>query len=175
MHKTIKRLSVRKREGKRLLLKISQNLGIDAEKVFGSKPQIEIVETMRNKIYLIDGAPLLAMFEGIIFPTLFFKWYISQLPKITVDMGAVPYICNGADVMAPGIVEINGDFGEGALVTVVDERNKHPIAVARSLFNSEKIRTLKKGKVFKNLHCVGDGIWNLMKDYKSGSFEKGMR
>jgi len=175
MHKTIKRLSVRKREGKRLLREISQNLGIDAEKVFGSKPRIEIVETMKGKIYLIDGAPLLAMFESIIFPTLFFTRHISRLPKIIMDMGAVPYICNGADVMAPGIVEINGDFEEGALVTVIDERNKRPIAVARALFDSEKMRILKKGKVFKNLHYVGDEIWNLMKDYKSDSFENGMR
>jgi len=165
MPKAIKRFFVRKREGKRLLHEVSKSLGIDAEKIFGSKPQIEIVETKRNKICLIDGAPLLAMADDVIFPTLFFKEYVSQLPKITVDMGAVPYICNGADVMAPGIVEVNGDFEEGALVTVVDERNKRPIAVARSLFDSEKTRSLDKGKAFKNLHYVGDEIWNLMKEH----------
>jgi len=164
MPKTIKRFFVRKREAKRLLHEVSKELGIDVEKIFGSKPQIEIIETKRKKMYLIDGAPLLVMAEGVIFPTLFFKEYVSQLPKITVDMGAVPYICNGADVMAPGIVEVNGDFREGALVIVVDKRNKRPIAVARSLFDSEKTRTLDKGKVFKNLHYVGDEIWNLMKE-----------
>jgi len=168
MPRVFKRFSVRKREVKHLLDEISQSLGIDAEKIFGSKPQIEVIDTSKNKIYLINGDPLLAMFEDIIFPTLFFEEYISRLPKVTVDMGAVPHICNGADVMAPGIVEVNGDFNEEALVTVIDDRNKRPIAVAQSLFDSGKTRTLKKGKVFKNLHYVGDEIWNLIKDHISG-------
>jgi len=164
MPKAIRRFSVRKREGRRFLREISQILGIDAEKVFGSKPQIEIVNAKRNKVYLMNGAPLLAMSGDVIFPTLFFEEYVNQLPKIMVDMGAVPYICNGADVMAPGIVKIDGDFKEKALVSVIDERNKRPIAVAQSLFDSEKIKTIKKGKVFRNLHYVGDDIWSLMKD-----------
>jgi len=164
MSKVVKRFFVRKRESRHLLREISQSLGIDAEEIFGSKPQIEVLETARNKIYLINGSPLLAMFEGIFFPTLFFHEYISQLPKITVDMGAVPYICNGADIMAPGIVEVSGDFEEKALVTVIDERNKRPIAVAQSILDSEKTRATKKGKVFRNLHYVGDDIWSLMKD-----------
>jgi len=164
MPKDAKRIFVRKRESKRLLREISQKLGIETEKVFGSKPQIEIVETKRNKIYLIDGSPLLATFEDTIFPTLFFKEHVAHLPKVTVDMGAIPYICNGADVMAPGIVEIDGDFGERALVTVIDERNKRPIAVAQALYDSKKMRAIKKGKAFKNLHYVGDDIWNLTRN-----------
>ncbi|RJS86347.1 DUF1947 domain-containing protein [Candidatus Bathyarchaeota archaeon] len=164
MPKAIKRFSVRKKEGKRFLYKISQILGIDAEKVFGSKPQIEIINVKRKRIYLIDGVPQVAMLEDIIFPTLFFKEYLNQLPKVTVDMGAVPYICNGADIMAPGIVEVSGDFKEKALVAVIDERNKRLIAVAQALFDSEKTRTIRKGKALRNLHYVGDEIWNLMKD-----------
>jgi len=167
MPKIFKRFSFRKREAKNFLGKISQSLGIEAEKIFGSKPRIEVIDTLKNKIYLINGDPLFAMFEDIIFPTLFFEEYISRLPKVTVDMGAVPHICNGADVMAPGIVEINGDFNEKALVIIIDDRNKRPIAVAQSLFDSEKTRAIKKGKVFKNLHCVGDEIWNLIKDHIS--------
>ena len=103
MPKILKRLSIRKREIKRFLREISQSLDIDAEKIFGSKPQIEIIEALKNKIYLINGNPLLAMFEGIIFPTLFFEEYVNRLPKVTEDMGAVPHICNGADIMAPGV------------------------------------------------------------------------
>ena len=164
MPRTIKRLPIRKKEGKRLLNDISKNLRFDIERFFGSKPQIEIIETEKNKIYLIDGNPLLAAFEDMIFPTLLFEDYLDLLPKVTVDMGAVPYICNGADVMAPGIVEITGDFKEKALVIVIDERNKKPIAVAHSLFNSEKTRMIKKGKVFRNLHYIGDEIWNLIKN-----------
>jgi len=164
MPKVMRRVSVRKKERKVFLRKISEILGIEAEKIFGSKPQIEIIDTKRCKLYLINGAPLIGVLEGIIFPTLFFKKYVNHLPKVTVDMGAVPYICNGADVMAPGVIRIDGDFEEKALVAVIDERNKRPIAVVYSLFNSEKTSSIERGKVFRNLHYVGDEIWRLMKD-----------
>ena len=164
MPKVFKRFSLRKREAKHLLDKVSQNLKIDIKKMFGSKPQIEVVDILKNKIYLINGDPLFATFKDTFFPTLFFGKYMSQLPKVTIDMGAVPHICNGADIMAPGIVEVRGDFNEKALVVVIDDRNKRPIAVAQSLFSSEEIGTIKKGKVFKNLHYIGDEIWNLMKE-----------
>ncbi len=163
MPKDIKHFFLRKREAKRFLREISQSLGIDAEKIFGSKPQIEIVETKRKKVYLIDRTPLFVVFEDVPLPTLFLKEYLSHLPQVTVDMGAVPYVCNGADVMAPGIVRVDGDFKKGELVVVVDERNKQPIAIAQSIFDSEKIRIMKKGKVLRNLHYVGDVVWNLMK------------
>jgi len=165
MPKIVKRFSVRKREIKRILHEFSQSLGIDAEKIFGSKPQVEIIDALKKKIYLINGNPLLATFEGTIFPTLFFEEYVSRLPKVTVDMGAIPHICNGADIMAPGIVEVSGDFKEKALVIVIDDRNKRPIAVAQALFDSGKTKTIKKGKVFKNLHYVGDEIWNLIREH----------
>ena len=77
-------------------------------------------------------------------------------------MGAVPHICNGADVMAPGIIDIDGEFEEKALVTVIDERNRRPIAIAQALVSSEDARIARKGKVFKNLHYVGDEIWNII-------------
>ena len=167
MPKDIKRFFLRKREAKRFLREISGILGTDAEKIFGSKPKIEILEMKRKKAYIIDRAPLFVMFEDLLLPTLFFKEYLSNLPRVTVDMGAVPYICNGADVMAPGVVRISGDFKKGELVVVVDERNKQPIAVAQSIFDSEKMRITKKGKVLRNLHYVGDDVWNLVKKASS--------
>jgi PUA domain protein len=164
MPKTIKRFFIKKKEARRFLREVSQSLKFDAEGLFGSKPQIEVLETEKNRIYLVNGAPVLAVSGDVAFPTLFFKEQLSSLPKVVVDMGAVPYICRGADVMAPGIVEIEGDFGEKDLVMVIDERNRRPIAVAQSLFDSEGAKAAEKGKVFKNLHYVGDEVWNLIKD-----------
>lgn len=164
MPRTLKRFFMKKKEARRFLREVSQGLKFDAEMLFGSKSQVEVLETEKNKIYLVNGAPLLAVSGDLIFPTLFFKEYLRSLPKVAVDMGAVPYICRGADVMAPGIVEIEGDFGEKNLVTVIDERNKRPIAVAHSLFDSERARVVKRGRVLRNLHHVGDEIWNLVRD-----------
>jgi predicted RNA-binding protein (TIGR00451 family) len=37
-------------------------------------------------------------------------------------MGAVPHICNGADIMAPGIVKVEREFQARAMAVVVDEK-----------------------------------------------------
>ena len=76
-------------------------------------------------------------------------------------MGAVKHILNGADIMAPGIVRIIGDFKKGDLVLVVDEKYGKPLAVCEALYSSEEISKMSKGKVLKNLHYVGDKVWKL--------------
>ncbi|MDH5794620.1 MAG: DUF1947 domain-containing protein [Candidatus Bathyarchaeota archaeon] len=163
MPEALRRYFIRKKERKSLLQEISEKLEIDAEQVFGSKPQIEVIETAKHNIFFINGLPLFAKLGEDLFPTLYFKDHLSLMPKIIVNMGAVPHVCNGADIMAPGIVEIQGEFEKESLVLVLDERNRRPIAIARSLFDSEPAKTLKKGRILRNLHCVGDVIWQAIK------------
>ena len=67
---------------------------------------------------------------------------LNKLPAIIVDMGAVPHIVNGADVMRPGIKEFRGEFDEGDLVVVRDERNLKPLAVAITLVGLEECLSL---------------------------------
>jgi len=127
--------------------------------MFGSKPQVEVMEAQKVKVYVVDGRPLIGESEGNIFPTLLFEEQLSSLPKVVVDMGAVPYICNKADIMGPGITEIQGEFEPKNLVIVLDAKNRKPIAVAEAIYDSGTAASTKKGKLFRNLHCVGDEIW----------------
>jgi PUA domain protein len=161
----MRRYTLKKKEKKNILREISRKLKIDIEKAFGPKPVIEIIETQKHKIFCINGLSLLARTGEEVFPTLLFTEYFSSLPKIVLDMGAVPHVCNGADIMAPGIRKVEGEFREGELVLALDERNRKPIAIARSLFDSETLKTKEKGKVFKNLHYVSDDVWNAVKRY----------
>jgi len=163
MPEILRRYFLRKKERKSLLQKVSETLGMDTEQVFGSKPQIEVIETGRHKIFVVNGLPIFAKSKEGFFPTLLFKDSFPLLPEIIVNMGAVPHICNGADVMVPGIVEMRGDFKEDDLVLVLDERNRKPIAITRSFFNSKSTENLRKGRALKNLHHVGDDIWKIIK------------
>jgi len=88
---------------------------------------------------------------------------LNRLPSMIVDMGAVPHIVNGADVMRPGIKDFRGEFNEGDFVVVRDERNLRPLAVAIALVGLEECRAMKRGKVAKNIHHVNDRIWKLMR------------
>lgn len=147
---------------KRTLLKnITQNLGVPIRNMIKIRSQIEAIENSISIIYLIDGVPLLIEGDGILFPTLMFRESLVFLPKIIVDMGAVPHICNGADVLAPGLVDIEGSFNDGALIAIIDENNRKTIAIGQALFNSEVISHKKRGKILRNLHYVGDKIWSL--------------
>jgi len=166
MSGVLRRYFLRRKESKSLLQEITETLEIDADKVLGSKPQIEVIETARHSIFVVNGLPILAKSGRDFFPTLFFRDCFALLPKIAVNMGAVPHVCNGADVMAPGIVEIQGDFKAEDLVLVLDERNRRPIAIARSIIDSDPARTLKKGRIFENLHHVGDDVWEVIRSGK---------
>ncbi len=78
---------------------------------------------------------------------------------VTVDMGAVPHVVNGADVMVPGIVEVWEGIRKGDVVWVRDEKYHKPLCVGISLMDAEEILKSERGKAVKNVHYVGDKIW----------------
>ena len=85
---------------------------------------------------------------------------ISGIKKVTVDMGAVKFVTNGADIMRPGIVHIEDDIEKAEPIVIIDENNKKPLAICIALLSTEDMRKESKGKVIQNIHFVGDEIWN---------------
>ena len=80
---------------------------------------------------------------------------------VTVDMGAVPFVYNGADVMAPGIVQADPAIRAGDFVWVRDEKNRRPLAVGRALMDGPTMVREKRGKAVETVHHVGDDLWRL--------------
>lgn len=111
-------------------------------------------------VFIIEGDIKLARRDKALFPTLLNE-SIEDLPSVLVDMGAIPYVCNGADVMSPGITGIDGDFGEGDLVIVRDERHRKSLAVGVALVPSVDMREMPRGKAVKSIHYVGDKLWKV--------------
>lgn len=159
----LQRHFLKEREAKQILLDFSREIKVDSKQLFGSKPRIELAETQVAEVLFINERPLLARFCGRLLPTLAFDELLFLLPRIVVDKGAIPYICNGADVMAPGVVRIIGDFNKNDLILVVDERHGKSLAIGVALFNFQTMRSLKKGKVVKNIHHVSDKLWKFIK------------
>jgi PUA-domain protein len=158
-----RRYSLKTKEAKQILTEGSTNLKLDLETLFGSKTNVEVVESDIGLIYLIGGKPLLFKAGDKILPTLHFVEFIAKVPKIVVDMGAVPYVCKGATVMAPGIVRIEGNFGKGDLVAVVDMKFGKSLGLGETLMDSETAKATKKGPIVKTLHWVSDKIWDATK------------
>jgi len=151
-----KRRVMRRKDARRLMEEAATLLG-DTRHAKVEQAQLE----EGISVYLLDGAALLARSGGILFPTLMCPC-LERLPAVIVDMGAIPHVCKGADVMAPGVVEVRGDFAEGGLVVVRDVRHGKALAVGRALKSSEEIRVADKGRIIENLHHVGDRLWKAM-------------
>ncbi|MEM1530664.1 MAG: PUA domain-containing protein [Candidatus Bathyarchaeia archaeon] len=163
---TIKyRFPLRESKRKRFLRDLLERFGFDVGRMFGDRPQIEVIGTFEDsEVFIVNGKPLLLRVGEDVIPTLVFDGLIGLLPKVIIDMGAIPHVCNGADIMAPGIVRIEGEFKEGDYAVVLDERHGKAIAIVKALLDSERAKSLKHGKIFKNLHHVGDTYWRIIRE-----------
>lgn len=158
-----RRYALKSKKAKEILNKVSERLKVNVGALFGSNASVEIVEAVIGNIYLVNGKPLFFKVGERVLPTLLFQDFAVRAPKVVVDMGAVPYVCKGADVMAPGIVRVEGEFDKGDLVLVVDEKHGKALALGESLYDSGNARSTKQGAVVKNFHFVSDKIWNFAK------------
>ncbi|MEM2118108.1 MAG: DUF1947 domain-containing protein [Candidatus Bathyarchaeia archaeon] len=165
MSEKIRRYFLKAKEARDLLSVVSERLKISLEQLFEGKVNVEVIKTEFVEIFLLNDKPILAKTGEIVFPVLVFNEFLASAPKVVVDMGAVPHVCNGANVMAPGIVRFEGNFGKGDFVVVMDEKHGKPIAIGEALQDSGEIKKVKQGVVVRNLHFVSDKIWVLIKKY----------
>jgi PUA-domain protein len=128
---------------------------------FDKKDNVEIVEVDERKVIKSNNGGMFFYLGDEIIPSL--RLVLSNkinLKKIIVDMGAVKFVVNGADIMRPGVVEVEEEIEKGEIIEIIDVNNRKPLAIGRALCGSEEMKNKEEGKVVKNLHFVGDGIYN---------------
>lgn len=113
-------------------------------------------------LYVINGVPLVFEYNGFKYPTLvaIALGGLGSTSYVVVDQGAVKHLLNGADVMAPGIVETS-DFQIGDVVSVWSPDRKTALVVGRALMNSKEVLMIRRGKAIKNIHYAGDKVWKI--------------
>ncbi len=111
-------------------------------------------------LYVIDGVPLVFEYRGFKYPTLMAVALggLGSINYAVVDAGAVKHLLNGADVMAPGIVEVS-DFKVGDVVSAWSPDKKTALVIGIALMSSKEVLTLKKGKAIRSIHYAGDNVW----------------
>ena len=87
---------------------------------------------------------------------------LEKFPKATVDAGAIKFVCNGANVMRPGIKKFT-EFQKDDIICVVEEIHGKFLAVGKALVSSAEMSTITKGEVVKNLHYISDKYWEAAK------------
>jgi PUA domain protein len=124
--------------------------------------KLEVLETSDQTLILLNGVPIALCIEKTPFFTV--RGAIELNPQrhlVSVDMGAVRFIRNGADVMSPGIVDADKSITPGDFVVVVDERHKKPLGIGTALITGIEMIQETKGKAVRIVHHVGDKIWHV--------------
>jgi len=153
----MKSRTLSKSERRDLSQDLFQEYGIE---LFGKKDMVLEIETEVGNFLRVNGDDSLFHSGNVYIPTLVSLLKNNFLKKITVDMGAVKFVASGADIMRPGVVECDEGIIQGEYVTIIDVNNKRPLAVGQTLLTGADIMASDSGKVIKNIHYVGDKIWN---------------
>ncbi|WP_148687411.1 PUA domain-containing protein [Candidatus Nitrosocosmicus hydrocola] len=125
---------------------------------------VKIFEIEENKsILVIDSMVAVFTTADSILPFLGKTEILDKFPSVTVDSGSIRFICNGAKVLRPGIVDFDS-FKKDEIVGVKDEKFKKYLAVGLALEDSDRAQTMNKGQIINNLHYVGDKFWNTYKE-----------
>lgn len=121
------------------------------------------VFSVDDEYIFCDGLAVFFYWEDRLVPTLHLLLKHNFLKKLEVNMGAVPFMAKGADLMRPGIIGVDAGVSPGDIVAIVDENHNKPIAIGESLFSKEEIMGMEGGKIVMNIHHVGDNVWNFQK------------
>ena len=150
---------LKRREVRSIQNELKETFEVD---FFDEKTSVDTGNIKGVTVIFADDEPCFMMHNNKIVFTL--HGLLKYQPKenfVVVDMGAVRFITNGADVMSAGIVDADKNINEGDQVWICDEKYHKPLAVGVAIMNGEKMISEGKGKSVEVVHYVGDMLWNL--------------
>ncbi|MDI1496134.1 MAG: RNA-binding protein [Cenarchaeum symbiont of Oopsacas minuta] len=148
---------------------ISKSESIQTLREISSQWGIELPKTKNLMVYHITDDALFISGDGLkalkigktYVPFLTYTIILEKFPRIIVDMGAIKFVCNGANIMRPGVTKFSGEFESGKLVCIAEESKNTFLSVGKALVSSSDARTMKKGHILENLHYVSDKYWDI--------------
>lgn len=150
-----------KSDGNEILETISLEWKVDLPKV---KTLVSHQIDEGTSIITGDGLTVLKTGDSYL-PFLSETGLLEKFPKVTVDAGAIKFVCNGANVMRPGIKTYT-EFKKDQIVCVAEITHGKFLAIGRALVSSDEMPQIQKGEVVKNLHYISDKYWEAAKELK---------
>ena len=141
-----------------ILDKITSQWHIDIPKI-----KTLVLHELDENSSLITGDNFKALkIDDIYLPFLTEASLLEKFPKVIVDIGAIKFVCNGANIMRPGIKRYT-QFKKDDIVCVVEESHNKYLAVGKSFVSNDDMQNITKGEVVKNLHYISDKYWEAAK------------
>lgn len=145
------------KDRKKIILDASNLIENPEELLPRKAPLMRYTFSKKESIILLSGEVIFLEINDILIPSVKLARKLKLIvPKIVVDLGAIKFVTNGADIMRPGITQVSDDVLEGNLVVIVEERNQSPLAFGKALYDAVDIRNMTGGKCIKNLHWLKD-------------------
>ncbi len=127
------------------------------------KSKTLVLHEIDDDTSLITGDSITSIQIGEVYlPFLSETMLLEKFPKAIVDAGAIKFVCNGANVMRPGIKKFT-EFQKDDIICVVEEVHGKFLAVGKALVSSAEMSAITKGEVVKNLHYISDKYWDAAK------------
>ena len=136
-----------------MLKHISERWGFDMPKLRNLVAH-DVAEGAR----LMTGADTAILdLDGVYLPFLSCTALLERFPAVRVDKGAIRFVCNGADIMRPGIV-CHDEFARGDVVCIAEPGGKY-LAAGTAVVDGVDLDAMARGNVIKNLHYISDRYW----------------
>jgi len=150
---------LRRREIRRVADELEAAFGV---RTFGEEDPVDLAEMGQFRVLMLGEVALALMTEAGACLTVrgLLRWPATKR-FVSVDRGAIKFICNGADVMGPGIVEADPIIREGEPVWVRDAEHRRPLAVGRALVGAGAMASRAPGRAVRSIHHAGDELWSL--------------
>lgn len=149
---------ISKSETSVLLKTVSKIWGIECPKIKNLK-----VHQISDEAQIITGKgiKILKVNESYL-PFLSETEILEKFPNVMVDMGAIKFMCKGANVMRPGIKKFT-EFEKDKIVCIIEESQHKFLAVGKAMISSSELENMEKGEVIKNMHYISDKFWEIGK------------
>ena len=145
---------ISKSETTSLLKTVSERWGMEFPKIKNLK-----VHQITNDAQIITGQGIkILKIDDDYLPFLSETETLEKFPNVTVDMGAVKFMCKGANLMRPGIKKFT-EFEKDKLVCIIEESQHKFLAVGKAMVSSSELEEMEKGEVIKNMHYISDNFW----------------
>lgn len=153
------RYRLREKDAQSLFSEFEHRYGM---KVDDTKKPVDVAFLKTQKAIFYNGEIIGLIFNEKNAPSIrgILRFGASKM-SVTVDMGAVPFVCNGADVMSPGIREADSKIKKGDIVWINDINNRKPLAIGEAMYDYAEFIKGDRGKAIKSLHVIGDDLWRL--------------
>jgi PUA domain protein len=159
--KTVSSHLISKSETATILDEISSKWKIDIPKI----KNLKCYYLPENAEIITGNGITILKIDDVYLPFLSNTEILEKFPHVIVDMGAVKFVCNGANVMRPGIRK-HTEFEKDQIICVKEESKQKFLAVGKALVSSIEMESLAKGEVVKNLHYISDKYWEAKKEIK---------